>query len=63
MKHALPNAFSLKILVIIFTIIEKNLELSRFSSKYFNWVYYKALKCIVFYPKSFFGKGKKLANE
>lgn len=62
-KHALLNAFSPRIFVIIFTTIEMNLKFSRFSSKYFNWVYNKALRCTVFYPRSFFGKGKRLANE
>lgn len=39
-------------------MIEKNLEFSRFSNKYFNWGYNKALKCIVFHPRSFFVKMK-----
>lgn len=65
MKCALLNTFSPKIFSIIFIRIDKNLEFSRFSDKCFNWGYNKALKCIVFYPKSCFGKRKRksLANE
>lgn len=61
LKKALLNSSSPRIIVIIFRRIEKNLKLV--CSEYFNWVFNKAFKCTVFYPNSFFGKGKRLANE
>lgn len=53
--------FLLELLLLFSQELKRTLN--SFCSEYFNWVFNKALKCTVFYLNSFFGKGKRLANE